>query len=90
LRAKVTLDAPGFSPRSVWLSAQTAIWVAGGLSALLLNWLLFSSLYRLFAPASEPTEDSHRLEGIADPRAASPDPDFSSLAPESAMQVNHG
>ena len=76
---------------SVWFSAQTAIWVAAGLGGVLLNWLLISSISRLFLRAkSVQADSSHSPEAVAEFRTDVPNGEFRFLAAEHSLQANHG
>lgn len=75
---------------SVWISAQTAVWVTGGVAAVLLNWLLLSMLSgRLTSFAVVQRDASLSFDRTAHPRTAAPKEDLSCRTVEHAMQANH-
>ena len=76
---------------TMWLFAQTALWVASGLVAVFIGWLIFSSLSRLFIPSDEITKPSSREpRDSRELREGSVSTDLSCFSAECGLQANHG
>lgn len=73
----------------IWLSAQTAVWVAGGVAAVALNCFLFASISRIFKPSESASASSLSLDPATELRKETRNPDFPCLTAASTMQANH-